>query len=207
MSSSPTRPIKVRATAGQADYDRPSDLFTLTEDPVWRNDHMEVRGDTLSMAVQQQALPRPGPRPAQAPSLRRRRPARRLHPPMALRFRRRHPPPAPRSSNQPRHLCGNVQARLLDGETAPRHLDRPFSPRLPASDRQDSATRSSSSWPARTSARKPPPTPPASPKPFPAACSPPTAPPRPASGRRIVAEDNVVARILRRRPAAPFPTD
>jgi len=37
------------ATAGKAVYDRPRDLFTLTEDPAWRNDRMEVRGDTLSM--------------------------------------------------------------------------------------------------------------------------------------------------------------
>ncbi len=37
------------AAAGQAAYDRPGDLFTLTENPVWRNDRMEVRGDTLSM--------------------------------------------------------------------------------------------------------------------------------------------------------------
>ncbi len=37
------------AAAGHADYDHPGDLFTLTENPVWRNDRMEVRGDTLSM--------------------------------------------------------------------------------------------------------------------------------------------------------------
>jgi lipopolysaccharide export system protein LptA len=39
-----------RALAGNAAYDRPHDLFTLTGDPVWWNDLMEVRGDTLSMA-------------------------------------------------------------------------------------------------------------------------------------------------------------
>jgi len=38
------------ALAGKAVYDRPRDLFTLTGDPVWWNDRMEVRGDTLSMA-------------------------------------------------------------------------------------------------------------------------------------------------------------
>jgi lipopolysaccharide export system protein LptA len=38
------------ALAGNAAYDRPHDLFTLTEDPVWWNDRMEVRGDTLSMS-------------------------------------------------------------------------------------------------------------------------------------------------------------
>jgi lipopolysaccharide export system protein LptA len=37
------------AIAGKALYDRPHDLLTLTEDPVWWNDQMEVRGDTLSM--------------------------------------------------------------------------------------------------------------------------------------------------------------
>jgi lipopolysaccharide export system protein LptA len=37
------------AAAGHADYDRPGDLFTLTGNPVWRNDRMEVRGDTLSV--------------------------------------------------------------------------------------------------------------------------------------------------------------
>jgi lipopolysaccharide export system protein LptA len=38
------------ALAGKAVYDRSHDLLTLTEDPVWWNDRMEVRGDTLSMA-------------------------------------------------------------------------------------------------------------------------------------------------------------
>jgi len=37
------------ATAGKADYDRPRDLCVLTEDPVWWNDRMEIRGDTLSV--------------------------------------------------------------------------------------------------------------------------------------------------------------
>jgi len=37
------------ATAGKADYDRPRDLFILTEDPVWWNDRMEIRGDTLTV--------------------------------------------------------------------------------------------------------------------------------------------------------------
>jgi lipopolysaccharide export system protein LptA len=36
------------ATAGKADYDRPRDLFTLTENPVWWNDRVEIRGDTLT---------------------------------------------------------------------------------------------------------------------------------------------------------------
>jgi lipopolysaccharide export system protein LptA len=38
-----------RATGGKADYDRPRDLFVLTEDPVWWNDSMEIRGETLSV--------------------------------------------------------------------------------------------------------------------------------------------------------------
>jgi lipopolysaccharide export system protein LptA len=38
------------ATAGKAVYDRPRDLLILTEDPVWWNDRMEVRGDTLTLA-------------------------------------------------------------------------------------------------------------------------------------------------------------
>jgi lipopolysaccharide export system protein LptA len=37
------------ATAGKADYDRPRDLFVLTEDPVWWNGRMEIRGDTLTV--------------------------------------------------------------------------------------------------------------------------------------------------------------
>ena len=36
------------ATAGKAEYDRPHDLFTLTEGPVWWNDRAEIRGDTLT---------------------------------------------------------------------------------------------------------------------------------------------------------------
>ncbi len=39
------------ALAGKAVYDRPRDLLTLTEEPVWWNDLMEVRGDTLSMSL------------------------------------------------------------------------------------------------------------------------------------------------------------
>jgi len=38
------------ALAGKAVYDRPHDLLALTEAPVWWNDQMEVRGDTLSMS-------------------------------------------------------------------------------------------------------------------------------------------------------------
>ena len=38
------------AIAGKAIYDRPRDLLTLTKDPVWWSDQMEVRGDTLSMS-------------------------------------------------------------------------------------------------------------------------------------------------------------
>jgi lipopolysaccharide export system protein LptA len=38
------------ALAGNAAYSRARDLLTLTGDPVWWNDVMEVRGDTLSMA-------------------------------------------------------------------------------------------------------------------------------------------------------------
>ena len=37
------------AEAGHGDYDRPGDLLTLTENPVWRNGRLEIRGDTLAM--------------------------------------------------------------------------------------------------------------------------------------------------------------
>ena len=43
------------ALAGKAVYDRPRDLLVLTGDPVWWDDRMEVRGDTLSMASSNQA--------------------------------------------------------------------------------------------------------------------------------------------------------
>ncbi|HZM03631.1 MAG TPA: LptA/OstA family protein [Candidatus Saccharimonadales bacterium] len=39
---------KSRALAGQAVYDRPTDHFELTGNPVWRNDQMEVKGQVLS---------------------------------------------------------------------------------------------------------------------------------------------------------------
>jgi len=105
------------AAAGLADYDRPGDLFTLTENPVWRNDRMEVRGDTLSMQSSNQTYHAQG------------------HARLTLLLSGAAGPPAASTHQwlsvsaddilrQPLNpqtnlvtFAGNVQARLLDGET------------------------------------------------------------------------------------------
>ena len=62
-----------RATAGKAAYGRTGDSFILTEDAVWWNDQMEVRGDTLSTAASNTVYHAQGNARLEAPCLRRRR--------------------------------------------------------------------------------------------------------------------------------------
>ena len=173
------------ATAGKADYDRPSDLFTLTEDPVWWNDRMEVRGDTLPDAAPSNRSITPRAMPGSSSASPAPPAVHPLRPSMAFRFRRRHPSRArsvPKPISPP--FAAMSSARLFDGETTPGHVDLPNSSSFTSSPAaRNPATRSSSSSPARTSTPKPPRTPAASSKQFPAACSPPTAPPPTAFGR------------------------